>query len=79
MHYGYGYFEEDKLGEVADITLWRRILGYTSHYWHGVALAVFLSFIVIGASLLLPYLLRLGVDNYIINKAIPVPERFAGL
>jgi ATP-binding cassette subfamily B protein len=67
------------LGEVADITLWRRILGYTSHYWHGVALAVFLSFIVIGASLLLPYLLRLGVDNYIINKAIPVPERFAGL
>ena len=79
MHYGYGYFEEDKLGEVADITLWRRILGYTSHYWQGVALAVFLSFIVIGASLLLPYLLRLGVDNYIINKAIPVPERFAGL
>ena len=79
MNYGYGYFEEDKLGEVADITLWRRILGYTSHYWHGVALAVFLSFIVIGASLLLPYLLRLGVDNYIINKAIPVPERFAGL
>jgi ATP-binding cassette subfamily B protein len=79
MHYGYGYFEEDKLGEVADITLWRRILGYTSHYWHGVALAVFLSFIVIGASLLLPYLLRLGVDNYIINKAIPVPERFSGL
>ena len=79
MHYGYGYFEEDKLGEVADITLWRRILGYTSHYWHGVALAVFLSFIVIGASLLLPYLLRLGVDNYIINKAIPFPERFSGL
>ena len=79
MHYGYGYFEEDKLGEVADITLWRRILGYTYHYWHGVALAVFLSFVVIGTSLLLPYLLRLGVDDYIINNAITVNERFAGL
>jgi ATP-binding cassette subfamily B protein len=79
MQYGYGYFEEEKLGEVADITLWRRILGYTSHYWHGVALAVFLSFVVIGTSLLLPYLLRLGVDDYIINQTIPVSERFSGL
>ena len=79
MNYGYGYFEEDKLGEVADITLWGRILGYTSHYWHGVILAVFLSFVVIGSSLLLPYLLRLGVDDYIINRAIPVPERLSGL
>ncbi|MEN8232609.1 MAG: ABC transporter ATP-binding protein, partial [Thermodesulfobacteriota bacterium] len=79
MNYGYGYFEEDKLGEVADINLWRRILGYTSHYWHGIALAVFLSFVVIGSSLLLPYLLRLGVDDYIINETIPVQERLAGL
>jgi len=79
MRYGYGYFEEDKLGEVADINLWRRILGYTSHYWHGVAAAVFLSIAVIGTSLLLPYLVRLGVDNYIINAQIPVSARFSGL
>ena len=79
MHYGYGYFEEDKLGEVSDSKLWRRILGYTSHYWQGVVLAVLLSFAAIGSSLLLPYLIRLGVDNYIINTAIPVPERLSGL
>jgi len=79
MHYGYGYFEEDRLGEVADIKLWRRIIGYTSHYWQGITLAVFLSFVVIGTSLLLPYLVRLGVDDYIINTKIPVPERFSGL
>ena len=79
MQYGYGYFEEDKLGEVTDFNLWRRILGYAAHYWQGVALAVFLSFAVIGSSLLLPYLVRLGVDNYIINTEIPVDERFAGL
>jgi ATP-binding cassette subfamily B protein len=79
MQYGYGYFEEDKLGEVADIKLWRRILGYTMHYWQGVAMAVLLSFAVIGSSLLLPYLVRLGVDDYIINIEIPVPERLSGL
>jgi ATP-binding cassette subfamily B multidrug efflux pump len=79
MQYGYGYFEEDKLGEVTDFNLWRRILGYAAHYWQGIALAVFLSFAVIGSSLLLPYLVRLGVDNYIINSEIPVDERFAGL
>ena len=79
MQYNYGYFEEDKLGEVTDINLWRRILGYTSHYWQGVALAVVLSFAVIGSSLLLPYLVRLGIDDYIINTQIPVAERFSGL
>jgi ATP-binding cassette subfamily B protein len=79
MQYGFGYFEEDKLGEVTDFNLWRRILGYAVHYWQGVALAVFLSFAVIGSSLLLPYLVRLGVDNYIINVEITVSERFSGL
>ena len=79
MQYGFGYFEEDKLGEVTDFNLWRRILGYAVHYWQGMALAVFLSFAVIGSSLLLPYLVRLGVDNYIINVEITVSERFSGL
>jgi len=79
MHYGYGYFEEDKLGEVADLNLWRRILGYATHYWHGIVMAVLLSLVVIGSSLLLPYLLRLGVDNYIINEGLTIPARLAGL
>jgi ATP-binding cassette, subfamily B, multidrug efflux pump len=79
MHYGYGYFEEDKLGEVTDINLWRRILAYASHYWQGIALAVVLSFAVIGSNLLLPYLVKLGIDDYIINTKIAVDQRFSGL
>jgi len=79
MQYGYGYFEEDKLGEVTDFNLWRRILGYARHFWQGIVLAVFLSFAVIGSSLLLPYLVRLAVDNYIINSEISVSDRFSGL
>jgi ATP-binding cassette subfamily B protein len=76
MRYGYGYFEEDKLGEVTDINLWRRILGY---YWQGLVLAVALSFAVIGSSLLLPHLVRLGIDDYIINTEITQTQRFSGL
>ena len=34
---------------------------------------------MIGSSLLLPYLVRIGVDDYIINTEIPVPERLSGL
>ena len=79
MRYGYGYFEEDNLGEVTDINLWRRILGYTSHYWQGLVLAVVLSFAVIGSSLLLPHLVRLGIDVYIINTEITQTQRFSGL
>ena len=79
MQHGYGYFEEDKLGEVSDTRLWWRILGYVSHYWQGAVLAGLLSFAVIGSSLLLPHLVRLGVDNYIINVEITVSERFSGL
>lgn len=79
MHYGYGYFEEDKLGEVTDIHLWRRILTYASHYWQGIALAVVLSFAVIGSNLLLPYLVKLGIDEYIINTDIAIDRRFSGL
>jgi ATP-binding cassette subfamily B multidrug efflux pump len=79
MRYGYGYFEEDKLGDVADFSLWQRILGYAAHYWQGVVLAVFLSLAVIGSSLLLPYLVRLAVDNYIINTKITIAARFSGL
>ena len=79
MNYGFGYFEEDHLGEVADLKLWRRILGYTSRYWHGVITAVVLSFIISGTSLLLPYLIRLAIDNYIINETVTTEQKFAGL
>jgi ATP-binding cassette subfamily B protein len=79
MQYGYGYFEEDKLGEIADLNLWRRIIGYTSRYWLGVGLAVVLSFVVIGTSLVLPYMVRIGVDQYIINTDLAVAARLAGL
>ena len=79
MRYGYGYFEEDKLGKVTDTGLWRRILSYSVPYWKRLASAILLSFVVIGASLSLPYMIRLGIDDYITNTALDVSVRIGGL
>jgi ATP-binding cassette subfamily B multidrug efflux pump len=79
MHYSYGYFEEDHLGQVADIGLWQRILRYTRPHWQKISAAVFLSFLVIGADLALPYMVRLGIDHYIVNTAVPMNIRIGGL
>jgi ATP-binding cassette, subfamily B, multidrug efflux pump len=75
----YGYFEEEQLGDAGDVRLWRRILLLGLPDWQGALLAVLLSFAVVGCALLLPYLLRLAVDDCIINTALAVPERRAGL
>jgi ATP-binding cassette, subfamily B, multidrug efflux pump len=79
MQYGFGYFEEDHLGKVGDLGLWRRILAYVRPYWRSVFLAIVLSLLVVGSSLLLPWLLRLGVDNYIVAADLEPAERIAGL
>jgi ATP-binding cassette subfamily B multidrug efflux pump len=79
MQRGFGYFEEDQLGQVGDFGLWRRIFVYVAPYRRSVAVAILLSLLVVGASLALPYLLRLGVDHYIVNAKPPVAARLSGL
>lgn len=79
MRYGYGYFEEDKLSKVADRRLWRRVISYSVPYWRRLIAAILLSFAVIGASLALPHMVRLGIDQYIVNTDMVVSERIGGL
>lgn len=79
MQHGYGYFEEDKLGHVADAGLWRRIIAYTAPRWRGVTAAIVLAFVVTGSSLALPYLVRIGIDRYIVTTAIGLDARLHGL
>jgi len=79
VRYGFGYFEEDKLGQVADIGLWRRIIAYSRPHWGKVSGAVILSMIVIGSSLALPYMIRLGIDHYVVNTALESSARINGL
>ncbi|MFH1217975.1 MAG: ABC transporter ATP-binding protein [Pseudomonadota bacterium] len=79
MRYGFGYFEEDQLGRVGDTGIWRRIIAYSRPHWKKMALAILLSFIVIGAGLALPYMVRIGIDRFITNTDLDQSARIAGL
>ena len=79
MRDNYGYFEEDQLGKFGDLSLWRRIVFLGRPYWLGALLAVLLSFVVVGCGLSLPYLIRLAVDDFILNTGPAVEVRLAGL
>lgn len=65
MDHGYGYFEEDQLGQVGDVGLWQRILEYTMPYWKSVGAAIFLSLVISVTGLALPYLVSIGVDTIV--------------
>ena len=75
----YGYFEEDQLGNFGDLSLWRRIVFLGRPYWLGALLAVLLSFVVVACGLSLPYLIRLAVDDFILNTGPAGEVRLAGL
>ncbi|MBC8317412.1 MAG: ABC transporter ATP-binding protein [Desulfobulbaceae bacterium] len=79
MRYGYGYFEEDHLGQVADTGLWRRVIAYSWPHRRKLAVAILLSFVITAASLALPYMIRLGIDSYIVNTQLETAERVSGL
>ena len=79
MHYGYGYFEEDHLKKSEDLRLWQRIMLYTVPRWREVAGAILLSLAITGCSLALPHLVRLAIDDFIINGALDYSARLAGV
>ena len=79
MEHSFGFFEEDQLGNIKDTVLWRRIFKYVMPQKKGIILSILLSFAIIGASLTLPYLIKLAIDNYILNTSIPNDQRVEGL
>ncbi|MDH5298008.1 MAG: ABC transporter ATP-binding protein/permease [Desulfobulbaceae bacterium] len=79
MRYDFGYFEEAQLGQVGDAALWRRILALVRGQWGRVATAVLLALVAVAAGLALPHLMRLAVDNYIVNRNLAVAARLNGL
>ena len=57
--------EEDDLGKVYDRVLMKRLIAYLKPYWLEVVLIVFLMVGYTGSEMLLPYLIKHGIDNYI--------------
>lgn len=79
MQHDYGYFEDDHIGQIRDVGLWLRLIGFVLPQWRWVTLAVLLSFIVTATSLALPRLIQIAVDHYIIGTDLGRDERLWGL
>jgi len=75
----FGYQEEGPPRSLGDLHLWRRISTFCMPYRALLAFALFLSLLVTGATLSLPYLMQNGIDNYITNQLLSSELRLAGL
>lgn len=78
MH-NFGYSEEGQIGSVGDARLWRRILGYCRQHAAALTGAVALSLVITVATLGMPRLMQLGIDQYIVVESLPGAARIAGL
>jgi len=79
MERSYGFFEEDELGKLADVVLWKRLWGYIRPDLARVLAAIACSLAVIGTTLTLPYLVRLAIDSYITAGGLALEQRLSGL
>ncbi|MDH4321786.1 MAG: ABC transporter ATP-binding protein, partial [Desulfobulbaceae bacterium] len=79
MRHDFGYFEEDRLNKVGDLSLWRRILALIGPQTPWMVGAILLALVAAGAGLALPHLMRLAVDRYIVNDTLPPLARIDGL
>jgi len=79
MRYGFGYFEEDRLKKSDDLKLWQRIMVYSGPRWREMTGAIILSLAITGCSLALPHLVRVAIDDFILNNELGSVARLAGL
>jgi len=75
----FGYHEEGPPRSVRDFYLWRRVGTFCLPYRTLLISALFLSLLVTGTTLSLPYLMQQGIDNYITNQLLSSDLRLAGL
>ncbi len=79
MHFDYGYFEDEHLGQINDLRLWTRIAQFVRPQWRWVLLSVLLASIITVTSLALPRLVQLAIDRHIVNAQMDIEERLAGI
>ncbi|MBM9614178.1 ABC transporter ATP-binding protein [Desulfobulbus rhabdoformis] len=78
MH-NFGYSEEGQDGSLSDIRLWRRVWQYCHSHVFALFGAVLLSLVVTLASLGLPRLMQMGIDQYIVHAGLEQGTRISGL
>lgn len=62
MH-NFGYTEEGKVGRISEAWIWKRILPFCRPHLFRLSGAVLLSLLITGATLSLPKLMQLAIDN----------------
>ncbi|MFB3886664.1 MAG: ABC transporter ATP-binding protein [Thermodesulfobacteriota bacterium] len=65
----FGYMEEDKLGKPYDLRLMARLGGFIRPYWVLMAFSLLFVLIMAGLDLLVPYLTKEAIDQYIVPSA----------
>ncbi len=68
MHGDYGYMEEGKLGKPYNIKLLKKLSAYALPYKGFIALALFVALLLTLLDLVLPYLSKVAIDNYILSS-----------
>ncbi|WP_446011337.1 ABC transporter ATP-binding protein [Candidatus Electrothrix sp.] len=78
MH-NFGYFEEGRVGKISDLQTWQRISGYFRPHTLGLISSILLSLLITFATLALPRLMQLGIDNFIATSDQEAALRLTGL
>lgn len=71
----FGYMEKGKNASVGDIRLWHRVLLNSHGYKPAIFAAVLLSLGVTGATIGLPYLIKIAIDSSITATRLPMDQR----
>ncbi|MBN2543712.1 ABC transporter ATP-binding protein [bacterium] len=65
----HSYHHETEMGKVYDSRLIKRLFHYAKPYKKFIVLAIFILLLTAGGDIFLPYLSKMGIDNYIVfNK-----------
>lgn len=78
MH-NFGYDEDGWSRSRKERHLWKRIFRYSSGYYLGLLLAVFLSLLITCAALALPRLMQISIDSFITATSMTTEGRIHGL
>lgn len=75
----FGYEEDRVSTAVGDLQLWTKLVGFSKNHKFALTGAILLSLLITGATLGLPQLMQLGIDNFILNSDLALSERYKGL
>ena len=62
-------YKEEKLSKAYDSKIMRRLLAYAKPYWLSLSICIILIALIAITNLAQPYIIKLAIDNYIIEPS----------